>query len=75
MKELAETLFKALADKPDAVVIEETVAGNVVHLKASVDESDKGKLIGKEGKVIKAVRVLLSARAAIENKRVYFDLQ
>ena len=64
MKELALFVVKRLVDKPEAVSVEESQDGDVAVLKLNVDESDKGKVIGKQGKVIKAIRAVVSAAAA-----------
>jgi len=74
MKELACFLLKSLVDKPESVSVAETAEGDVVRLKATVAEEDKGKVIGKEGRVIKAVRTVLSAGAAKQNKKIFLDL-
>lgn len=73
MKELALYIVKRLADKPEAVSIEEEQDGDTTVLNLIVDEADKGKVIGKQGKVIKAIRSLVGvaatkagARAAVE---------
>ena len=64
MKELALFVVKRLVDKPEAVTVEESKDGDVAVLKLNVDESDKGKVIGKQGKVIKAIRAVVGAAAA-----------
>jgi predicted RNA-binding protein YlqC (UPF0109 family) len=64
MKELALFVVKGLVDKPEAVTIDESLDGSVTVLKLNVDESDKGKVIGKQGKVIKAIRAVVGAAAA-----------
>lgn len=64
MKELALFVVKRLVDKPEAVSVEESRDGDVAVLKLNVDESDKGKVIGKQGKVIKAIRAVVGAAAA-----------
>jgi predicted RNA-binding protein YlqC (UPF0109 family) len=58
-KDLTLFIAKRLADKPDAVSIDEEQEGNTTFLNLVVDESDKGKVIGKQGKVIKAIRALV----------------
>ena len=64
MKELALFVVKKLVDKPEAVSVEESQDGDVAVLKLLVDESDKGKVIGKQGKVIKAIRAVVGAAAS-----------
>lgn len=75
MKKLAEHLLKALADKPEEVMVNELDESGVLKLKAKVAEADKGKVIGKDGRVIKAVRTLLMASAAKQHKKVFLDLE
>ncbi|HEX4046272.1 MAG TPA: KH domain-containing protein [Elusimicrobiota bacterium] len=64
MKELALFVVKRLVDKPEAVSVEESQDGDVTVLRLVVDETDKGKVIGKQGKVIKAIRAVVGAAAA-----------
>ena len=63
MKDLTSFIARRLADKPDAVSVEEEQDGDTTVLNLVVDESDKGKLIGKQGKVIKAIRSLVGVAA------------
>ena len=74
MKALVETIAKAIAESPDqvSVLVEETQTE--VKLTLKVADADKGKVIGKQGKVIKAVRQLLSIAAAKHNRRVSVDV-
>ena len=64
MKDLTLFIVRRLVDKPEAVSLSESRDGDVAVLKLLVDESDKGKVIGKQGKVIKAIRAVVSAAAA-----------
>ena len=70
MKELATILLKSLSANPDNVVVEEKVENNKVYLTTKVSPEDKGKVIGKDGCIIKAVRTVLSAAAAKQNVKV-----
>jgi hypothetical protein len=74
MQELASYLLKSLVDKPEEVVLTASEDNGVVRIKATVAESDKGKIIGKDGKVIKAVRTVLTAGAFKAGKKVFLDL-
>lgn len=74
MKDLALTLVKELADHPEKVNLSSESDDRNVTLKLTVAEEDKGKVIGKQGKVIKAVRALLSAAAQKTGQRVVLDL-
>ncbi|MBO6305678.1 MAG: KH domain-containing protein [Selenomonadaceae bacterium] len=75
MKELVETIAKALADDVEAVKTEERVnedGTEVVSLK--VAESDMGKVIGKGGRIAKAIRSVVKAASMKENKRVLVEI-
>ena len=63
MNDLTLFIVKRLADKPESVLIEEEQDGDITVLNLIVDETDKGKVIGKQGKVIKAIRSLVSVAA------------
>ena len=75
MKELATILLKSLSANPDNVVVEEKVENNKICLTTRVSEQDKGKVIGKDGCIIKAVRTVLSAAAANKNVKVVLKLE
>ncbi len=75
MKEMAIFLLTSLATKKDSVLVEAKEEQNSVYLTAKVDPSDKGKVIGKDGCIIKAVRTVLSAAAAKANKKVSLKLE
>ena len=75
MKELATLLLKSLSSMPDNVVVEEKIEQNKVYLSTKVDAADKGKVIGKDGCIIKAVRTVLNAAAAKQNKKVTLKLE
>ncbi|MDP3542911.1 MAG: KH domain-containing protein [Elusimicrobiota bacterium] len=63
MKDLTLFIVKRLADKPESVLIEEEQDGDTTVLNLVVDETDKGKVIGKQGKVIKSIRTLVGVAA------------
>ena len=75
MKELATLLLKSLSAAPDSVVVEEKVEQNKIYLSTKVDTADKGKIIGKDGCIIKAVRTVLNAAATNQGKRVTLQLE
>ncbi len=75
MKELATLLLKSLSTTPDNVVVNETVEENRVFLTTKVDAADKGRVIGKDGCIIKAVRTVLSAAALNQDKKVTLKLE
>lgn len=74
MKELAEFLVKNIASSPKKVTVEENTEGLQTTVLLSVAGDDMGKIIGKGGRVIKAIRSLLRIKATKENKRVYLQL-
>ncbi len=74
MKEFLEYLVKNIVDKPESVSVSESSdAGNVI-LSLSVDPSDMGKVIGKEGRIIRAIRELVRVLAIKQNLRVTVNL-
>lgn len=74
MKELALFVVKKLVDKPEAASVDETQDGDVTVLKVVVAEEDKGKVIGKQGKVVKAIRAVVGAAAAKAGTRVAVEI-
>ncbi|MDD5628745.1 MAG: KH domain-containing protein [Elusimicrobia bacterium] len=74
MKSLAQFLVKNLADHPDQASVQDSESEGVVTLKLVVAEEDKGKIIGKKGKVIKAIRSLVSAAGAKAQRRTVVDI-
>ncbi len=74
MKALVEVITKALVDHPDEVVITEKVEGKTIVLEVRVAESDMGKVIGKQGRIAKAIRAVVKAAAVKEDKKVVVDI-
>ena len=74
MKETLEILVKNLVDNKDKVEITEKVDNNDVTLELRVDPSDMGKVIGKQGRIAKAIRVLMRAYATKEGKKVNVEI-
>ncbi|MCQ2410886.1 MAG: KH domain-containing protein [Elusimicrobiaceae bacterium] len=75
MKELATLLLKSLSSAADNVVVEEKVEQDKIYLSTKVDAADKAKVIGKDGCIIKAVRTILSAAGAKQDKKVTLKLE
>ena len=73
MKELVEVIAKSLVDYPEQVTVE-IVDGNHVLLKLRVASADMGKVIGKQGRIAKAMRTVVKAAASCENKKVTVDI-
>ena len=70
MKEFVEFIVKQLVDKPEKVKVEETIPNqNTIEIKVEVEKNDIGKVVGKKGKNINALRTLLTAAAAKEHHR------
>ena len=74
MKELVLDIAKALVDNPDAVVVEETKKNDEIILKLSVSQDDMGKVIGKQGRIAKAIRTVLRSAANRENVKVSLEI-
>ncbi|MCH3986747.1 MAG: KH domain-containing protein [Lachnospiraceae bacterium] len=74
MKELVEVIAKALVDDPDSVVVTETEKDKVLVLKLRVAPGDMGKVIGKGGRIAKAIRSVVSAASTGMSKRVVVDI-
>lgn len=74
MKELVEVIAKALVDNPDSVVVSERVDGKTTVVEIRVADNDMGKVIGKQGRIAKAIRSVVKAAAAKEEKRVVVDI-
>jgi len=76
MKELVEVIAKALVSNPDGVVVTESVNedGETV-LELTVDPADMGKVIGKPGRIAKAIRSVVKAAASREDKHVSLEIQ
>ena len=69
MKELVEVVAKALVDNPDEVVVTEKTEGKNIVLELHVAASDMGKVIGKQGRIAKAIRSVVKAAAAKEDEK------
>ena len=74
MKELVEVITKALVDDPDSVVVSEREGKKTTVLEVHVADSDMGKVIGKQGRIAKAIRSVVKAAAAKEDKKVIVDI-
>ena len=74
MKELVEIMAKSLVNNPSAVVVEEETTGTTTVLRLLVAPEDMGKVIGKQGRIAKAIRVVLKAVATRENVKVVVEI-
>jgi predicted RNA-binding protein YlqC (UPF0109 family) len=75
MKELVEYLAKNLVDDPEAVKVRESRTDYIIRVELRVDPEEKGKVIGREGKIARAMRALVSAAAAREGKRGVLEIE
>ena len=74
MKELVEVIAKALVDNPDEVVVSEKEEGKNVTIELHVAAGDMGKVIGKQGRIAKAIRSVVKAASSKDNKRVDVEI-
>ena len=74
MKELVEVIAKAVVDHPEEVSVNEKKEGRTTVLELHVADGDMGKVIGKQGRIAKALRSVVKAAAARENKKVVVDI-
>lgn len=73
-KELIELIAKSLVNEPDAVIVREVHGASATIFELSVAPDDKGRVIGKGGRVANAMRTLLRVAAAKERKRVTLEI-
>ena len=74
LKELVEFIARALVDKPDEVVVAEIAGEQTVVLELRVAKEDLGKVIGKQGRTVKAMRAILSAASSKVRKRAELEI-
>ena len=74
MKELVEVIAKALVDYPDQVTVTETENDKSIVVELRVAQSDMGKVIGKQGRIAKAIRSVVKAAASKSEKKVIVDI-
>ena len=70
MKELVETVARALVTQPDAVSVTESSEGDALALDVTLSPEDLGRVIGREGRTARALRAFVSAAARKRNQRV-----
>lgn len=75
MKELVEVIAKALVDFPDEVVVTETESEKGIIVELKVASADTGKVIGKGGRIAKAIRSVVKAAATKDDKKVLVEIQ
>lgn len=74
MKELLELIVKALVDEPEQVNVQLVESERLIVLELKVASDDMGKVIGKQGRIAKAIRTVINAAAVKENKRVVVEI-
>lgn len=74
MKELVEVIAKELVTSPDEVSVTEREEGNTLIVELRVAENDMGKVIGKQGRIAKAIRSLVKAASSKGEKKVIVDI-
>lgn len=74
MGELVKIIAKSLVDNPDAVQVNEITGEQSIILELRVAPEDMGKVIGKQGRIAKAIRTVVKAAATKENKRVVVEI-
>jgi len=75
MKELVEVIAKSLVDNPDEVFVTETDSPKGTIVQLTVAGSDMGKIIGKQGRIAKALRTVVKAAASKDEKKVIVEIQ
>lgn len=74
MKGLVEAIAKSLVDDPDAVTVTEQTEKQVIVVTLKVAADDMGKVIGKQGRIAKAIRTVVKAAAVRSNKKVIVEI-
>ncbi|KZE65848.1 hypothetical protein AWM68_05570 [Fictibacillus phosphorivorans] len=74
MTELIESIVKALVDHPEEVSVKEVQEGHRLVYQLSVNQTDMGKVIGKQGRVAKAIRTVVNAAGTNQNKRISIEI-
>ena len=74
MKELVEVIAKSLVENPDEVTVTEKQSGKTTVVELKVAPSDMGKVIGKQGRIAKAIRAVVKAAASKEDNKVVVDI-
>ena len=74
MKELVEVLAQSLVDHPEEVTVIETEKDNEITLELKVAADDMGKVIGKQGRIAKAIRTVVKSAASKDDKKVIVEI-
>ena len=74
MKQLVEVIAKSLVENPDKVVVTQTENDKEIVIELKVAQPDMGKVIGKQGRIAKAIRSVVKAASAKDTKKVIVDI-
>lgn len=74
MKELVEVIAKSLVDCPEEVIVTETEDNDAIFVELKVTASDMGKVIGRQGRIAKAIRTVVKAASSKSEKKVVVDI-
>ncbi len=74
-KKILADIARAIVDSPDSVSVTENVDGDHIELSLSVAPEDMGMVIGRQGKIAKAIRTLMKAAATNEGKRIIVEIR
>lgn len=74
MKELVRVIATSLVDHPEEVVVTETETEKAIIVELKVSSEDMGKVIGKQGRIAKAIRTVVKAAATKDDKKVIVEI-
>ena len=74
MKELVEVIAKSLVDHPEQVEVFETSKDDAIYVELKVAQEDMGKVIGKQGRIAKAIRTVMRAASKKDGKKIIVDI-
>lgn len=74
MRDLVEVIARALVDNPDAVVVKEVDSENAIIIELSVAPEDMGKIIGKQGRIAKAIRTVVKSASIKSEKKILVEI-
>jgi len=74
LKELLEKIARSLVDEPDRVSVTEVEEDDTLVLELRVADDDMGKVIGKQGRIAKAIRIVMKAASIHEERRVVVEI-
>ncbi len=75
MKEIVEVIARSIVDNPDQVKVSEERGKKSVRIKLSVADEDMGKVIGRQGRIARAIRTVVKAAATKANKKAILDIE